>query len=186
MGSRFDRGKLARGRSQRACRQDRIRRTRSRWIAAAATSAAATSAKGSIGRLFQGHHDLRKPFSPSRRRCGTNRLLKNSKIGRRCATFESKIPLRRIFCASRNRALNQSCASRPPKNLFQQPAKRLPARILERGAVLRAGESADAGGPALHVAQGASRPPQATYGARIARREFIASSSRVEKVELEW
>jgi hypothetical protein len=65
------------------------------------------------------HFPFREPPSTD----FSSRLLKNSKIGRRCATFESKSPMRRLFCASRNRPLNQCCASRPPKNQFQQPAR---------------------------------------------------------------
>ncbi len=52
-----------------------------------------------------------------------SRPLKKSKSERRCATFESRVGLRRIFPASEAQLLNQCCAKRAPENLFQRPVR---------------------------------------------------------------
>ncbi len=56
---------------------------------------------------------------------GASRPLKKSKSERRCATFESRVGLRRIFPASEAQLLNQCCAKSALKNLFQRPASQL-------------------------------------------------------------
>ena len=53
-------------------------------------------------------------------RLRSNSLLKNSKLGRRCAIFDSKACRERLFRALSGAILNQCCALTPSKTFFRK------------------------------------------------------------------